>query len=130
MMVGLTGLTAVLMVQLATAAPKPIDTSLATIPTGYFGGSGATGGGSYHRSDADIAELANQRVIVIEKWEGPCWDECLANSSHTLPVLGATIVGASSGHTETPSIAIVLNDCHVSTNIGVSRSSRSTFRYI
>lgn len=90
MMVGLTGLTAVLMVQLATAAPKPIDTSLATIPTGYFGGSGATGGGSYHRSDADIAELANQRVIVIEKWEGPCWDECLANSSHTPPVACST----------------------------------------
>jgi hypothetical protein len=30
--------------------------------------------------------------------------------------LGATIVGASRGHRETPSIAIVLYDCHVSTN--------------
>ena len=34
--------------------------------------------------------------------------------------LGATIVGRSSGHRETPSIAIVLYNCHVSTNIGVS----------
>jgi hypothetical protein len=72
------------------AEPRAIDTSLDTIPTGYFGGSGATGGGggrqSYHRSDAEIAELAKQRVVVIEKWEGPCWDECLANSSRTPPV--------------------------------------------
>ena len=36
------------------------------------------------------------------------------------PRLGATIVGRSSGHRETPSIAIVLYDCRVSTNIGVS----------
>ena len=35
-------------------------------------------------------------------------------------VLGATIVGGSSGRRGTPSIAIVLYDCHVSTNIGVS----------
>jgi hypothetical protein len=82
-LLALTGLTAV---AAASAAPRPIDTSLRTIPTGYFGGSGATGGGSYRRSDADIAELAKQRVVVIEKWEGPCWDECLANSSRTPPV--------------------------------------------
>ena len=37
--------------------------------------------------------------------------------------LGATIVGGSSGHRETPSIAIVLYDCHVSTNIGVSHQT-------
>ena len=36
--------------------------------------------------------------------------------SRELAVLGATIVGGSSGHRETPSIAIVLYDCHVSTN--------------
>ena len=72
-----------------TQEPRPIDTSLATIPTGYFGGSGATGGGaagSYRRSDAEIAQLARQRVVVVEKWEGPCWDGCLANSSRKPPV--------------------------------------------
>ena len=39
--------------------------------------------------------------------------------------LGATIVGRSSGHRKTPSIAIVLYDCHVSTNIGVSHHTSS-----
>ena len=34
--------------------------------------------------------------------------------SRELAVLGATIVGGSSRHRETPSIAIVLYDCHVS----------------
>jgi len=42
-----------------------INTSLATIPTGYFGGSGLA-----PRPDTDIQALAQQRVIVIEKWEG------------------------------------------------------------
>ena len=71
------------------AGPRAIETSLDTMPTGYFGGSGATGAGStesWRRTDAQIAELAKQRVIVIEKWEGPCWDECLANSSRTPPI--------------------------------------------
>jgi hypothetical protein len=47
------------------AAVQHINTSLATIPTGYFGGSGLA-----PRPDADIQALAQQRVIVIEKWEG------------------------------------------------------------
>ena len=59
----------------------PINTSWATIPTGYFGG--AKNG---TRSDAEIAILARMRVVFIEKWEGPCWDECLANSSSSPPV--------------------------------------------
>ena len=59
----------------------PINTSWATIPTGYFGG--AKNG---TRSDAEIAILARMRVVFIEKWEGPCWDECLANSSLSPPV--------------------------------------------
>ena len=67
--------------------PGPIDTSLATIPTGYFGGSGGEGtGASTVRSPSSIKELAQQRVVVVEKWEGPCWDECLANSSSTPPL--------------------------------------------
>eukprot|EP01048_Picozoa_sp_COSAG05_P003312 COSAG05_NODE_150_length_16171_cov_64.740356_14_plen_84_part_00 len=48
----------------ALQQPNAINTSLATIPTGYFGGSGSTS----VRSDAAIAALAQQRVIVIEKW--------------------------------------------------------------
>ena len=63
------------------AAITPINTSLATIPTGYFGGSPVASRPAY-----DIAALAQQRVIVIEKWEGPCWAGCIANSSQTPPV--------------------------------------------
>ena len=63
------------------AAITPINTSLATIPTGYFGGSPVAS-----RPASDIAALAQQRVIVIEKWEGPCWAGCIANSSQTPPV--------------------------------------------
>ena len=59
----------------------PIDTSLDTIPTGYFGG--AKNG---TRDAASLAQLAAQRVVWIEKWEGPCWNECLENSSHTPPI--------------------------------------------
>ena len=52
--------------------------------------------------------------------DGLCWKtpavekvsiDTLCKSSQ---LLGATIVGRSSGHRETPSIAIVLYDCHVS----------------
>ena len=49
----------------ASRGAEGINTSLATIPTGYFGGSGLA-----PRPDADIQALAQQRVIVIEKWEG------------------------------------------------------------
>ena len=63
------------------ATITPINTSLATIPTGYFGGSPVAS-----RPASDIAALAQQRVIVIEKWEGPCWAGCIANSSQTPPV--------------------------------------------
>ena len=74
--------------------PSPIVTSLDTIPTGYFGGSGGTGGKSRsRRTDAEIAALAQQRVVVIEKWEGPCWDECLSNSSHTPPIACSSSCG-------------------------------------
>eukprot|EP01047_Picozoa_sp_COSAG01_P054730 COSAG01_NODE_6013_length_3901_cov_11.941610_6_plen_103_part_00 len=46
-------------------AITPINTSLGTIPTGYFGG--AKNG---TRSDGDIAQLAKMRLVWIEKWEG------------------------------------------------------------
>ena len=39
-------------------------------------------------------------------------------------------MGRSSGHRETPSIAIVLYDCHVSTNIGVSHHTSGRYNGI
>jgi hypothetical protein len=51
--------------RVAGLAVPGINMSLATIPTGYFGGSGLA-----PRPDANIQALAQQRVIVIEKWEG------------------------------------------------------------
>ena len=48
------------------------NTSLATTPTGYFGGNFA------RRDNASIAMLAKSRIVMIEKWEGRCWQECLA----------------------------------------------------
>ena len=58
-----------------------INTSLYTIPTGYFGGNGVA-----PRPQDEIELLAEQRMIVIEKWEGPCWAECLSNSSSHPPI--------------------------------------------
>lgn len=40
----------------------------------------------YPRSSADIAVLAKYRMVVIEKFEGPCWDECYVH-----PVEGACV---------------------------------------
>eukprot|EP00937_MAST-01D_sp_MAST-1D-sp2_P003718 g3718.t1 len=31
-------------------------------------------------------DLAAQRVVFVEKWEGPCWNECLENSSQAPPL--------------------------------------------
>eukprot|EP00040_Diaphanoeca_grandis_P042594 m.1296 g.1296 ORF g.1296 m.1296 type:complete len:342 (-) comp615_c0_seq1:175-1200(-) len=46
--------------------------SLATVPIGYYGGIAS------RRGDANIAMLAKARMVIIEKWEGPCWRDCLA----------------------------------------------------
>ena len=62
-------------------AVVPINTSLATLPVGYFGGSKDS-----IRGPANLDMLSRMRVITIEKWEGPCWNECLANSSHNPPI--------------------------------------------
>lgn len=59
------------------------NTSLATIPTAYFGGKGGKSG---PRDDANIAMLAKARLIILEKWEGPCWDGCLANATAEPPL--------------------------------------------
>eukprot|EP00117_Sycon_ciliatum_P045242 scpid73696/ scgid32539/ len=57
---------------------KP-NTSLETIPLGYFGGVSG-----HPRAQASYDMLAKMRIVVIEKWEGPCWDLCLANVSKGL----------------------------------------------
>lgn len=48
------------------------DLSLETVPVGYFGGNAA------HRGEANIEMLAKMRLVMIEKWEGNCWQDCLA----------------------------------------------------
>lgn len=63
------------------SAITPPDTSLDTIPVGYFGGVNCK-----ERSQENIEMLAKMRVIVIEKWEGPCWYECYANLTQNPPV--------------------------------------------
>ena len=63
------------------SAITPPDTSLDTLPVGYFGGVNCK-----ERSQENIDMLAKMRVIVIEKWEGPCWYECYANLTMNPPV--------------------------------------------
>ena len=44
-------------------------------------------GGNYQRrGDDNIAMLAKMRMVMIEKWEGPCWTECLASNNSQPPV--------------------------------------------
>ena len=57
---------------LAIVAP---NTSLATVPCAYFGGNYA------RRGDANIAMLAKMRLVMLEKWEGSCWQDCLGNGT-------------------------------------------------
>jgi hypothetical protein len=66
---------------LASRSLVPINTSLATIPVGYFGGSHAD-----IRGPASLDMLSKMRLITIEKWEGPCWQQCIVNSSQTPPI--------------------------------------------
>jgi len=58
------------------------DLSMRTIPVGYFGGKGGKSG---PRDAASIAMLAKMRLVMLEKWEGPCWDDCVANATAKLP---------------------------------------------
>lgn len=62
-------------------AITPPDTSLDTIPVSYFGGVNCK-----ERSQENIEMLAKMRLIVIEKWEGPCWYKCYANLTMKPPV--------------------------------------------
>ena len=63
------------------AAITPPDTSLETIPVSYFGGVNCK-----ERTQENIEMLAKMRLIVIEKWEGPCWYECYSNLTMNPPV--------------------------------------------
>ena len=65
-----------------TAALVAPNTSLATIPVAYFGGKGGKSGA---RSPANLAMLSKMRIVMLEKWEGGCWDNCLANATAGLP---------------------------------------------
>jgi hypothetical protein len=49
-----------------------VDTSLATVPTGYYGGI------AQHRGDANVEMLSKARLVIVEKWEGHCWKDCMA----------------------------------------------------
>jgi len=60
---------------LSTAAIIAPNTSLATVPCAYFGGNYA------RRGKANIKMLAKMRIIMIEKWEGHCWQDCLGNGT-------------------------------------------------
>jgi hypothetical protein len=57
----------------------PPNTSLATIPVAYFGGT------TKLRPHANVEMLAKMRIVMVEKWEGHCWADCLANATATPP---------------------------------------------
>ena len=56
------------------------STDLNTLPVVYMGGNSAP------RPPKNIEMLSKMRYVVIEKWEGPCWNECLANLTKKDPV--------------------------------------------
>ena len=59
----------------ACSALTPPNTSLSTIPVAYFGGHKSPRG-SGGRSPANLAMLSKMRIVMLEKWEGHCYDEC------------------------------------------------------
>ena len=36
------------------------------------------GGNAAHRGEPSIEMLAKMRMVMLEKWEGHCWQDCLA----------------------------------------------------
>lgn len=85
-------------------AITPADTSLDTLPVGYFGGVNCK-----QRSQGNIEMLAKMRVIIIEKWEGPCWYECYANLTKSPPVPCRPSCGADNYQMETIKRAKTVN---------------------
>lgn len=55
------------------------DLSLDTVPIGYFGGN------AERRGEANIEMLAKCRLVMLEKWEGHCWQACLAQGPGSAP---------------------------------------------
>ena len=78
-------LRALLLTTLAAAAARrgcaiiAPDLSLDTVPIGYFGGNAA------RRGEANIEMLAKCRLVMLEKWEGHCWQDCLAQGPGSVP---------------------------------------------
>lgn len=79
---------AVLIIHIAVLEPlistalTPPDTSLATIPVVYFGGVNAS------RPKKNLEMLSKMRVVGVEKWEGPCWSDCLYKGTNCGPNCG------------------------------------------
>ena len=63
---------AVLLLLAGTRGITAPNASLDTVPVAYFGGVNTTRGAD------NIEMLAKMRVVMIEKWEGTCWSDCLA----------------------------------------------------
>ena len=64
----------------AVAKITPPNTSLATIPVAYFGGT------TRPRGARNYAMLSKMRLVMVEKWEGRCWHDCLANATAAPPL--------------------------------------------
>ena len=69
---------AALLVSTAQAIIAP-NTSLATVPCAYFGGN------AQQRGAENIAMLAKMRLVMVEKWEGHCWQDCLSDGPGSAP---------------------------------------------
>jgi len=65
-----------------TIALTPPNTSLDTLPVVYFGGVNAS------RPQNNLEMLSKMRAVGIEKWEGPCWSDCLYKSTNCGPECG------------------------------------------
>ena len=85
-------------------AVTPPDMSLDTIPVAYFGGVNCK-----ERSQENIKMLAKMRIIVIEKWEGPCWYQCYANLTMNPPVPCQPSCGAENYQMKTIKCAKAVN---------------------
>jgi hypothetical protein len=75
-------------------AVRAPNISLGTMPIAYFGGH-HNEGTEFHgntscspagcRPPENIQMLAKMRLVMIEKWEGHCYDGCMYNASLNMP---------------------------------------------
>lgn len=62
------------------------NTSLATVPVAYFGGHHSSCNlSSGCRTLTNLQMLAKMRMVMVEKWEGHCYDGCMLNASKNMP---------------------------------------------